>query len=159
MCAKTKVILLFLDLTWPDNDFLGYDPPPVTVYTGMSSGNYVLCFCMMLIIHILALMFMKGRVSPDFRKLNLLDRLLHSAVSTNFPFAVNDWDLKKTERLEEYYESMTNNRLEVVLNILINLVFNLCLLTPMEHLCKYYRFIYSKIKQSKISIIAIQFSP
>ena len=140
MCSKTKVILFILDLTWPDNDFLGYDPPPVTVYTGMSSGNYCWCFFMMLIIHILALMFMKGKVSPDFRKLNLLDRLLHSAVSTNFPFAVNDWDLKKTDRFEEYYENMTNNRLEVVLNIMINLIFNLFLLTPMEHLCKLARF-------------------
>ena len=135
-------------MTWPDNDFLGYDPPPVTVYTGMSSRNYILCFSMMLIIHILALMFMKGKVSPDFRKLNLLDRLLHSAVSTNFPFAVNDWDLKKTDQFEEYYESMTNNRLEVVLNIMINLVFNLFLLTPMEHLCKYNRFIHIFKKSS-----------
>ena len=93
---------------------------------------------MMLIVHILALMFMKGKVSPDFRKLNLLDRLLHSAVSTNFPFAVNDWDLIKTDRLEDYHEKMRNNRTEVVWNIVINLVFNLFLLTPMVYLCKYY---------------------
>ena len=95
----------------------------------------------MLFVHILVLMFMKGKVSRDFRRLNLLDRLLHAAVSTNFPFAVNDWDLIKTDRLEDYHEKMRNNRTEVVWNIVINLIFNLCLLTPMAYLCKYYIYI------------------
>ena len=129
---------IFLALTWPDNDFLGYDPPPVTVYTGMTAGNYCWCFFAMLFVHILVLMFMKGKVSRDFRRLNLLDRLLHAAVSTNFPFAVNDWDLIKTDRLDEYHEKMRSNRTEVVWNIVINLIFNLFLLTPMVYLCKYY---------------------
>ena len=132
------MFFIFLAQTWPDNDFLGYDPPPVTVYTGMTVGNYCWCFFIMLFVHILVLMFMKGKVSRDFRRLNLLDRLLHAAVSTNFPFAVNDWDLIKTDRLEDYHEKMRSNRTEVVWNIVINLVFNLCLLTPMVYLCKYY---------------------
>merc|ERR1711971_1315536 len=104
LVTSSRIILA--DPTWPDNDFLGYDPPPVTVYTGMTAGNYCWCFFAMLFVHILVLMFMKGRVSRDFRRLNLLDRLLHAAVSTNFPFAVNDWDLIKTDRLDEYHEKM-----------------------------------------------------
>ena len=130
-------VLLFLDPTWPDNDFLGYDPPPVTAYTGMSTRYYSLVFVILLVVHILTLMALKSKVSPDFQELNWLDKFLHSIESTNFPFAVNDWDLPKVGGVNEYYERMRNVRLEVVCNVAINLIFNCCLLTPLIYLCKY----------------------
>ena len=125
------------------NDFLGYDPPSPTVYTGMTSKYYCIWFVIIVTTHVLSIMAMKSKLSPDFQKLNFLDKFLHAAVSTNFPYAVNDWDLKKVEGpLSEYREGMENVRTEVVWNICINLIFNICLLAPLEHLCKYYKYIH-----------------
>ena len=127
--------ILYENLPLPDFSIM-------TLYVGMSSQNYCIWFVIIVTTHVLSLIAMKSKLSPDFQKLNFLDKFLHAAVSTNFPYAVNDWDLKKVEGpLSEYREGMENVRSEVVWNICINLMFNICLLAPLEHLCKYYKYI------------------
>ena len=118
------------------NDFLGYNPPSASFYTGMASRYYVLCFVIINILHMLALMVLKSKVSKDFKKLNILDKVLHCALSTNFAYACNDWDFHKDTPLKDLYSKMIAVRLEVIWNIIINVLFNCCLLTPLVYLCK-----------------------
>ena len=125
---------------WRDdiaNDFLGYDPPDKTVYTGISSTHYTIIFCLLYFCHILAIFIMKRSVSEDFRNANIFNKILHSVESTNFAYSMNDWDFQKTGGPNEHYKRMTDVRLEIILNILINLGINLLLLTPLPFLCKY----------------------
>ena len=125
---------------WRNNtagyDFLGYNPPSASFYTGMASRYYVLCFVIINILHMLALMVLKSKVSKDFKKLNILDKVLHCALSTNFAYACNDWDFHKDTPLKDLYGKMKEVRLEVIWNIIINVLFNCCLLTPLVYLCK-----------------------
>ena len=124
------------DPIYPENDFLGYDPPPVSVYTGMSTYSYCVCFIVINFLHIIVLMILKNCVSHDFQLLNILDKVLHCAESTSFAFAVRDWDYHKYGGPNEHYAQMKRNQCETIWNIIINLFFNLCYLVPLVYLCK-----------------------
>ena len=117
---------------------MGYDPPHVTVYIGMTADYYCLCFTILFLLHLIALFVMKNYLSDDFQQLNVLDKLLHSAESTSFPFAVMDWDYKRHGGPKQHYERMKKIQLEVVWNIIINGLFNCFLLIPLVYLCKLY---------------------
>jgi hypothetical protein len=128
---------------WRDdtvNDFLGYDPPDETVYTGVSAHYYCLFFFILYAYQTLVIFIMKKLVSADFKNASFFDQILHSAESTNFAFSMYDWDFKKTGGPKEHYERMNVVRTEIVLNILINLTANLILLTPLSYLCKYNKY-------------------
>ena len=127
---------LQLDLTYPKNDFLGYDPPSASVYTGMSTQSYFVCFLVMNVLHILFLMIMKSCLSQDFQQLNFLDKVLHCAESTSFAFPVRDWDYHKHGGPKEHYARMKSNHRENLWNININLFVNCCYLLPLVYLCK-----------------------
>ena len=130
-----ECILILLDIS--QNDFLGFDSPNETLYTGISATAYCLCFVILYLCQTLAIFIMKWKFSTDFRSANLLDQVLHVAESTNFAFSMHDWDVKKTGGPNENYERMKAVRFEIILNILINLATNLILLTPLPCLCKY----------------------
>ena len=125
-----------LDLTYPEDDFLGFDPPPVTAYSGISGMMYCISFIVMFVLHLIILIILKINVSTDFQNLNLLEKLLHAAQSTNFPFSVNDWDVLTRNGPNEHYVKMKENEFEVIWNIVINVVFNCFLVAPMVYLCK-----------------------
>ena len=77
---------------WRDdihNDFLGYDPPNETVYTGISGNYYCLYFFILYLCQTVAIFILKKKLSSDFRNSNIFDQFLHSAESTNFAFAMN----------------------------------------------------------------------
>ena len=125
--------------TWrPDlkYDFLGYDPPNETVYTGMSAAYYCLGFAIISVLQMIALFVMKWNISSDFYDANIFDQVLHCAESTNFPYSMFDWDYIKTGGPNEHYERMKSGRREITFNIVINLITNLILLTPLTYLCK-----------------------
>ena len=79
---------------------------------------------------------MKRIISKDFRKANIFEQLLHSVESTNFAFSMNDWDFEKSGGPDEHYSRMTDIRVEIILNIIINFVANIILLTPLTCLCE-----------------------
>ena len=120
--------------TWRDdieNDFLGYDPPNETVYTGISSFYYCLCFMGLHILQTLALFIMKWNGSKDFKNANFLEKILHTAESTNFAYSMYDWDFKRSGGPNEHYARMKEGRLEIIWNIVINLIANCVLITPL----------------------------
>ena len=133
----TFLFFLFqLDITYPENDFLGYDPPSASLYTGMSTQSYFVCFIVMNILHILFLIIMKSCLSKDFQQLNFLDKVLHCAESMSFAFPVRDWDYHKHGGPKEHYARMKSNHRETLWNININLFVNCCYLLPLVYFCK-----------------------
>ena len=103
----------------------------------MQARYYCLWFFVLIVAQILAILVLKSYVSSEFQKLNKLDKLLHCAVSSNFPFSTRDWDFQNDGGPDEYYARMKENGFEVTVNIFINWFFNTLLLTPMVYLCKY----------------------
>ena len=126
--------------TWRNNQngdfFLVYDAPDVSYYTGMPYFYYCIVFVVLYFAHLIALLILKQNVSQDFKKLNLLEKLLHCLASTSFAFPVKDWDFEKGGGPHEHYARMKANHYETKWNIIINLLFNCCLLVPLVYLCK-----------------------
>ena len=120
-----------------ENDFLGYNPPNPTLYTGISGGYYCLIFTIIYALHILALFIMKKIVSKEFKNANFFEQLVHTVESTNFAFSLYDWDFKKFGGPDEHYARMKDNQVEIIWNIIINFISNCVLLTPLSFLCKY----------------------
>ena len=121
---------------------MGYTPPSVTLYTGMSAKYYCILFAIIFALHLIALFIMKSIVSNDFNEMNILDKILHCVESSSFPFCVNDWDFRNDGGPVEHYKRMKKTRFETMLNVMINCFFSCILLIPLVYLCKllYYFF-------------------
>ena len=119
------------------NEFLGYDPPDVTVYTGISAGYYCLIFAIISVAQMIVLFVMKWNASSDFQNANIIEKALHVAESTNFPYSMFDWDFIKKGGPNQHFARMKESRLEIILNIVINVIVDMLLLSPLTYLCKY----------------------
>ena len=119
-----------------ENDFLGYDPPNPTLYTGISGGYYCLLFFCIYAIHVLALFALKKAISRDFQRANIIEQFLHTVESTNFPFSMKDWDATKSGGPDEHYARMEEIQVETFMNIIINFISNFILLLPVSCLCE-----------------------
>ena len=84
---------------------------------------------------------MKWNASSDFRNANIVEKALHVAESTNFPYSMFDWDFIKKGGPNQHFARMKESRLEIILNIVINVIVDMLLLSPLTYLCKYYQCI------------------
>ena len=70
--------------------------------------------------------------------MNGFEKLLHSTVSSNFPFSTRDWDYNNEGGPKEHNARKEAKAFEVTVNIFVNWFFNTLLIAPMIYLCKYY---------------------
>ena len=71
-------------------------PPSYSVYTGVSLGTAFIIFCVIYFLHILSILIGKYfTVDSMFKKLNLLEAVVHAVENTNLAYPVEDWDKQK----------------------------------------------------------------
>ena len=132
--GSKKLEMCLCNILMVPKDFLGYIPPSVTLYTGISDLSYFICYFVLFALHLIAILILKQNVSQDFQEANVLDKLLHSAECTSFAYPLYDWDFKKRGSPNDHYVRMKKVQLEGSLNILINFFFSCCHLIPLIYL-------------------------
>merc|ERR1719318_2213886 len=115
--------------------FLGFKtsiPPPYTLYTGLSLGQYFILFWVILAVHTIAIAYTKWFMSKDYRKTSYLKMFVHALESLDFPNAFLDWDTLHGT-IQAHKDRLQKVTKEVTAVMAVNFIFNLLLLIPMFH--------------------------
>jgi len=93
-----------------------------------------------LLLHCLTVFASKWLISEQFKNLKWYEKIFHTLEAINFAFPHHDWDHKVGDG-HQHYQRMLATKKEVKINLLINTIFNLLLLSPLPILCKTLVFI------------------
>merc|ERR1719318_2466897 len=124
---------VYADPEYDEDKFLGFKtivPPPYTLYTGLSLGQYFVLFWVILATQTIAIAITKGIMSKDYRKTSYLRMFVHALENANIPNAFLDWDVLHGT-IQEHKDRLNKVTKEVTAVIAVNFIFNLLLLTPL----------------------------
>ena len=113
-----------------------YQPPSLELYTIFSIQTYFFAFWGILLLQTLTMFVVdKIWVTNVPKRATLWDRILHAAQKSSFPFPYTNWHQEKGSSFEHFKRKQAVQQ-EVLVAILINLLFNLILLLPLQIFCK-----------------------
>ena len=134
--TKTVNVSLIQRGAWSKKSFMEYDPPKLEEhYTYFTVKQYFFIFWGILLLHSLAIIFTKWFISDQFRNLKWYDKIFHAMECINFAFPSHDWDHEDGDG-HQHYQRMQAAKKEEKINLLINTIFNLILLFPLQILCE-----------------------
>ena len=122
-----------------DDDFIEttiYVPPPLELYTKFSIQWYFFAFWGILFTQMLTIFITDkiwGRNIPD--SATLWERLMHATLKSHFPLPYGNWHEGKGNCNDHVKRHKAVNH-EVLVTTVVNLFFNLIMLTPLVILCK-----------------------
>ena len=125
--------------SWSNNSFMEYVPPKLEEYTIFRVKHYFFIFWSILMLQSLTIMIAKFFTSNQFRNLKWYEKIFHTMECINFAFPHHDWDYHLGTG-HEHYQRMLAAKKEVKINLLINTIFNLLLLSPLPILCKIFSY-------------------
>ena len=104
----------------------------------MGLRYYLLMFFVGIGIHTMVIFIAKSERNPEiWRKMNFLDKIIHSIENANVPYNIKEWDDGKGDA-KEHERRMKSNWFEVLAVIIINGVFNSLLLSSLGYLGNYF---------------------
>ena len=131
---RGKLSTTFIDVI----DMVRYDyqPPPLELYTQFSLQIYFFVFCGILILQTLTILVIdKVWIKNVPKSATLWERTLHAAQKSSFPFPYTNWHQDKGSCYEHLKRKQAVQQ-EVLFAILVNLMFNMILLVPLQIFCK-----------------------
>ena len=137
--TKKVAISLIQRGSWSNNSFMEYVPPELELYTFFTVKQYFLIFWGILILQSLTVILANCFTSDQFRNLKWYEKIFHTMECINFAFPHHDWDYHLGTG-HEHYQRMLAAKKEVKINLLINTIFNLLLLSPLPILCKIFSY-------------------
>merc|ERR1711974_362211 len=115
---------------WTKN-FMEFLPPDPELYTNLRVKQYFILFWVILLLQCLTMTIVKYFTIESFKKLPWFEKIFHVIECINFAFPYNDWD-HKNDDAQQHYLRMLSAKKEVKINLLINTIFNLVLLFPLQ---------------------------
>ena len=112
-----------------------YDPPPLELYTIFSKKIYFIIFWALHLAQIMIIFFVNKLWSKSMKDTSIWETFLFSVGQSHFPFPYEDWDAKKGNCSDHITRQKAAQK-EVLVLTIINLTFNLLLLSPLVILCK-----------------------
>ena len=111
-------------------------PPPLTIYTNFTIGEYFWFYISLMCLHILLTCISKKWMNPEvFKKMTFINIFIHAICNLSIPHPMEDWD--------EYGGTVVAHRRrmklvlkEVHCTILLNFIINFVLLLPLTILGK-----------------------
>ena len=108
-------------------------PPPYTIYTRYSCGEYFLIFLVILIFQACANVAFKFLTSKKFySESSALDKIIHGIEISNLPSPWKDWD-ENAITVEDHMKQSKSVSLEMTTTILVNSIFSIIMLLPFNH--------------------------
>ena len=113
-----------------------YEPPSIELYTLYSLTTYSVVFLGILTMQVFTIFIVdKMWVKNIPQCATLFERLLHSTLKSNYPFAYTNW-LNRNGGCLDHMNGKKAAQTEVFISMAINLIFNVILLFPLNILCK-----------------------
>ena len=140
-----------------DRSYENSSTPNYILYIGMGLRYYLLMFFVGIGIHTMVIFIAKSERNPEiWRKMNFLDKIIHSIENANVPYNIKEWDDGKGDA-NEHKKRMQSNWFEVRSIIIINGVFNTFFLLPLAYLGACLSNLYILLKET-LYFIADPFS-
>ena len=125
------------DILWTELDRWSYEdptnpePPPYSIYTGLSIKGSMIAFIALSIIQCLVLGFVKYKTSEKFRSNSekVFNKILHLLEGINLSFPFQDWDQKKCT-VTEFRRRHKDVMKEMIASMFTNSVFSVIMLVP-----------------------------
>ena len=105
------------------------EAPNYTFYSIFTLKIYFWIFVVITFCQLMTIFCIKQKFAQAFHKFNLLEKAIHCMESCNIPYPCEDWDVG-VGNAEEHSKRMNQNKVEVILVILINNLYNCILLVP-----------------------------
>ena len=132
----TNLSLNFLQRGQFNQDSRQYEPPSIKLYTEFSLAVYFLMFWILLFLQSLTI-FTADRCCKNTipKSATTWECIIHAFQKTSFPFPYTDWH-DEIGSCQDLIKKKEESQSEVLVAILINLLFNVVMLTPLPILCK-----------------------
>ena len=115
---------------WNYSDQASPSPPPYTLYTGYSLGEYFTMFWIITGLHSFCLVLTKLATSENFRRTScVLEMFVHAVENINLPCPWRDWD-QDGGTVTDHVTRHKSVNIEMVATMAVNLVFNIVMLVP-----------------------------
>ena len=127
---KTVDMKLIQRGTWSKDNFMEYIPVKLEEYTYFTLKTYFFMFWSILIVQTITIIMVKALTSKKFKNWQWHKKIFHVMECSNFAFPMHDWDHDDGDG-QQHYLRMQECKKEVQINLLINTLFNLVLLSPL----------------------------
>ena len=118
------------------SDFDHPKSPDISLYTGLSMGQYFMAFWIIALLHAILVIFVKKLTNPEVaREQSILDMIIHSMENTQIPAPMKDWD-EGSGSIEEHRNRRKRVEIEMVVTILVNFVVHMVMLFPIDILAR-----------------------
>ena len=105
-------------------------PPPPTVYTGISLGYAYLLFWLLFLIYAFVVIMVKYYINDDFKSAPKSEKLQHVIEALNNPETFQDWDSNLDLDVNGHLRKWSKIMIEMVVMCLLQVVSNLIMLAP-----------------------------
>ena len=114
---------------WDYSDHNKPQPPPYSLYTGLSLGHTFIAFLILMVLHFIAITFVKIITAKKTDKESWFNFMVHIIENMNIPFPYKDWD---TENLTvaEFKQRLREVNIEMAWTYVVNFIFNILMFCP-----------------------------
>lgn len=116
--------------TWDYSDEDNPSPPSYTTYTLLSLAESFMIFWLLVLLHLLAVFFVKIIGSKKFQQADKLDKFLHCMENLNIAYPFQDFDYL-SGTAEEHKDRFRKVNIEVLCTMLVNFIFHALMLIPL----------------------------
>ena len=129
------------NITWSSIDRWNYDftgvdkphpqpqPPPYSLYTGLSLGHTFVAFLTLMILHLFAITVVKIITAKRVKKESCFNFMVHVIENINIPYPYKDWD---TENLivAGFKQRLREVNIEMTWTYVVNFIINILMFCP-----------------------------
>ena len=125
------------NVSWTSIDRLSYNytdyskpqPPPYSLYTGMSLGHTFSAFLILMVLHFIAITVVKIITVKKTKKESWFNFMVHVLENINIPFPYKDWDTEKLT-VPEFKQRLIEVNIEIAWTYVVNFIFNILMFCP-----------------------------
>ena len=123
---------------WSHLDRWSYDdpqhpqPPPYSIYTGLSLQYYFLAFIGIFVLQIILMDRVKSHTSDEYRKMkDFFSKWTHLILVASLPFPYKDWDVGSFDSIKIFRDRYKKTEREMMVSYLVNFLFTVIMLIPL----------------------------
>ena len=123
------------NVTWTSIDRWDYtnhdkpQPPPYSLYTGLSLGHTFKVFLILMVLHLIAITVVKVNTVKKTKKESWFNFLVHVIENMNIPYPYKDWDIEDLT-VAEFKQKLRGVNIEMAWTYVVNFIIHILMFCP-----------------------------
>ena len=114
---------------WNYNSSNQPQPPPYSLYTGLSLGNTFVAFLILMVLQLIAITVVKINTAKVSKEENWFNLMVYILENSNMPFPYKDWDTDNST-VDEFKQRLREVNIEMAWIYSVNFIFNMLMFCP-----------------------------